>query len=1208
MANDIIARLRLSGQQFTADTKSTFSAFNKEAIGSAAQAKSAFQSSFAEIQNMARTALQMPRTATGGLDLNVGGMRAATAAAEEQAAALRSIAVAAERAAVSAGDNSTATRLYVAAAQAAAIEAEENARGLGQQSLALERLQAELNQTAGAAARFRTASNDNVVSLGQQRASAIQLGQQFQDFSVQVLSGQSAFVAFSQQAGQAGYAMSGLKGKAGEVGKFLTGPWGIAITVAVSALGVLGGKLLAAKDALDEVKLASDGLAQAQSALGGIFDLTTGKLKSQNEMLRINARLTAINLKSEALQQRESSEKVFSYGGRASIGAALVASATGQADLITAALNKGSPQYDLIRRLRAGAITGEAAIQQADKLDFSGLKVTKTEFLQAITDSASSKLKDEMASAITSSLDSGKLDPSLKREAKDKAKKPSTAGDIAALNAAGRIRDIRDGFNDIPPAVARANDAIAELDELIAKLRLKKPPGFERLIADAEAAKPVILDSINKPFDDYVKSQRESLQVAGLLARGRDVEADAMQDILRLERQMGPLTDDRRATVMRIAEQQERAARAIEDQRRVMGIYVQAAHDFQNTFEDFLFDLESRPGKAVKGLFGTILTDFRSLQNRLLSEKLFGGLDRQIQDMLSGRTGVQKGNDFLASQTRKAGGALGDFVTALTDATFALRSPSSSGGALGSSILSTGPLKVDLSDAMADVSADIADGLKKYGFGPETDTKEIVVNAPQTIAANDNLIGALHKNTDVAISAKDAYNLFGSHLGGEVSSLLKLSPKLTKAVSDLGGNLGTMMQGAATGQFVNSLASPLLGALGLKSSKTGAQIGGAIGSVVPIPGGEIIGSVLGSVVGGLFKKTKQASSTLSISDGQALALQATGRGSNEKAQANALAGSVASGLNQIADQLGAKLTGVASVSIGYRPGHKDPAYRVDTTGQGHLTGVQAFDTEQQAVQYAISDALKDGVLTGISQASRNILAAGKDLQTSIEKAVSIEQIPKLLQQRLDPIGFATDQVNEKYAKLIDTLKEGGASAEQFAQAQQLYNLEMADAKNSTASASQTLKDFIDSLKVGSNSPYSLRDQEGTAKAALQPFLDQIAAGQSIDQGKYQDAAQAFLDIERELYGSTDKFFAALDSVQAATTQAITAIDNAAPIVTPTTDPFAEATASATQQTANSTQTIAEILAQQSQLIAQQTQALNTLVSASGRASAGLRGF
>jgi molybdopterin-guanine dinucleotide biosynthesis protein A len=147
-------------------------------------------------------------------------------------------------------------------------------------------------------------------------------------------------------------------------------------------------------------------------------------------------------------------------------------------------------------------------------------------------------------------------------------------------------------------------------------------------------------------------------------------------------------------------------------------------------------------------------------------------------------------------------------------------------------------------------------------------------------------------------------------------------------------------------------------------------------------------------------------------------------------------------------------------------------------------------------------------------------------------------------------------------------------------------MQLAQVKNSTDSASQSLKDFTKSLKLGNDSPYSLRDQEATAQSALQPFLDQIAAGQSIDQAKYQDAAKAFLDVERQLFGSTQGYFDALDKIQSATNTAISAIDNAVPITPAVADPFTKATAAAVQTGNEMTQDTNALLQQVNQLLSQ----------------------
>ena len=148
----------------------------------------------------------------------------------------------------------------------------------------------------------------------------------------------------------------------------------------------------------------------------------------------------------------------------------------------------------------------------------------------------------------------------------------------------------------------------------------------------------------------------------------------------------------------------------------------------------------------------------------------------------------------------------------------------------------------------------------------------------------------------------------------------------------------------------------------------------------------------------------------------------------------------------------------------------------------------------------------------------------------------------------------------------------------MADAQKLYKLELAEAEKVTGGAKEALKDFLDSLNFGSSSPYSLRDQESQVLAKLQPMLDQIARGEGVDSEAYRQLASQYLDIERQIYGSTGQYFEQQNRIQAATAAEISRIDNATPIRT-IADPFAEATATNTAQANN-------LLADQNDLLRQ----------------------
>ncbi|KEQ52152.1 hypothetical protein [Sphingobium chlorophenolicum] len=405
----------------------------------------------------------------------------------------------------------------------------------------------------------------------------------------------------------------------------------------------------------------------------------------------------------------------------------------------------------------------------------------------------------------------------------------------------------------------------------------------------------------------------------------------------------------------------------------------------------------------------------------------------------------------------------------------------------------------------------------------------------------------------------------------QIQAAVQMSKSLGTTSQQL-GSLNKYLAGIGAGQAVSGLA----GAIGVRQSSTAALAGSVIGTAIGGPLGGAIGGLITGTIGGLFKKTKKGSVSLNIEDGQAAVGDAYGNSASYRRNAIALGGGVADQLNSIADALGVDLTGNASVSIGQRKAK----FVVDTTGHRRTkgSGTKSYDTEEEAIEAAVRDALQDGVLGPVSEASKRLLLSGQDLDKALQKAVAIESIPKALEARLDPVGYAIDQLNEKWADTIKALQEGGATVEQMTEAQQLYALELDDVKNNTVGAAQSLKDFLSAMNAGSASPLSLREQEETAKASLTTYLDKINRGDTIDQDAYQAAAQTFLDIERQMYGSTAKYFEAFDAIQAATSTAIASIDNATPIRT-SADPFIQDTATASKATASSASNIETLMRQ-----------------------------
>lgn len=468
------------------------------------------------------------------------------------------------------------------------------------------------------------------------------------------------------------------------------------------------------------------------------------------------------------------------------------------------------------------------------------------------------------------------------------------------------------------------------------------------------------------------------------------------------------------------------------------------------------------------------------------------------------------------------------------------------------------------------------------------------------------------------------------------------------AANDVWGQVTGSGAGAAGGA-AGFLQNPgfALGLGGLTTSLVGggqgSQLGGMIGSIggqalgsniaalgaFGGPIGAIVGALAGSVLPKLLSSPKRASVTVGGSGGS---LGITGRQGNSSARdatATEGAGSLIDAIFQIADQLGGSVDASrGSVSFGMR---KD-SFRVDPRGGGATkigNGAIDFGSDQEAaMRFAIGDLIKDGVITGISQASQNLIQKGGDLDKQIEKALLIEQIPKLLRERMDPLGAALDELYDKFKLVADAMKEGSASAEQVAEARQLWELEKADAIASIGAASQSLKDFLASLNAGSNSPLSLREQRAEAEAQLQPFLTQITAAESaraeadrlrasgasasdieraeaaartaagaINQDGFTQASQLLLSISRQGNASSSAYFSDFDRIRALTGQAAGFVDQASARPGNSLDPFA-------RETAQNTKDAAYILAELSAESRAQGETLRQIAAAFSGGSSG----
>ncbi|MGA1800188.1 hypothetical protein VH567_15565 [Sphingomonas sp. 4RDLI-65] len=232
---------------------------------------------------------------------------------------------------------------------------------------------------------------------GQQRQSYMMLGQQMQDFSVQVANGGSIATAFSQQIGQAAFAVQGMGGKLAAVGTFLTSGWGIAATVALTLFAPLVAKILEGGNALEKetkelkdnaekagvASRAKEAFSKTEVAARADIAALTEELNKQNASLRTNAEQLNIRAKQSlqtltasratltqelevARAARTAAMRSGSQGSEVNVGTASARIAELEARLKV--LNKSITEGEVdVQRTRVG-LAAEAAKRMADPI------------------------------------------------------------------------------------------------------------------------------------------------------------------------------------------------------------------------------------------------------------------------------------------------------------------------------------------------------------------------------------------------------------------------------------------------------------------------------------------------------------------------------------------------------------------------------------------------------------------------------------------------------------------------------------------------------------------------------------------------------------------------------------------------------------------------------------------------------------------------
>jgi hypothetical protein len=1163
-----------------------FQSFQSDAARAAQAAKREFEG----VRTALDAALSRGRTSGGSLDLGVDELRKAALAQAQVAAAAREVAEATKRAATANGGFDASLSRSTRAAFEYAAAQERSSREMLEQVAALEAVQRELNQTASATNAAAAAGLRSAKVSGQQRQGLQQLSFQLNDVATQFALGASATQIFAAQSGQIIQAVQTMTGGTSRLAAFLGGPWGLALTSAAIVTAPFVGRLFEAEKAAELAKTGADNLAAAQSVLGGVFDEVSGKLKTQNELLRLNARLTALNLRSEALAKGASAKATFTAAGQRSTGDRFFGGGVSDTAAARAGItprqsrgqNNAATVRALLEGVKAGRISADEALKRSERLDFTGTGATAEQFRQAIIDQAFSKDAARVAELIDQSLNSGSLAPELRRDRKTRTRSGRSAADKAAReaerlatfgeDAAEAIARLNERFDEQPRLVDAAAQATRQLDAIIRDLSERKPANFEALIADAEKAKGTVQSALVRPFEELRQESEQRLQVETLLAQGREDEAAALQEVIRLERQIGTVTAEQRAEVEAIVRAEAERTRYLRDQQRLFLAQLDVVDQVQRSLTDVL------SGRSAD-FFGDFRQALQDLQGQRLFEDIFGQAFRDIRDELQALSPQGKANAAFAAEVER---------TAAATAT------------VGDAALS---LAEQFDRAFGIVGAAANRSLATVGGAndnPPLPMNEIVVTArrqPEVRIARMSVMELANRlgasiGAGLGAQLEDVFGprfaevfgeiaggaIAGKVTGGNVGALFGGATKLLE--SGVLGNdnrisekFGKATEGAAIGSQVAAIGK----ALGIKGSTTGAQLGGALGSFIPIPGGNIIGAIAGNLLGGLLKKTPRASATIGGVGGGLGLSSVTGTSASLRDAANNLGGSVLEAVNRIAEQLGASLNaGAGSVSIGQRKGN----LRVDPAGRGVTklaSGAVDFgDDAEAAIAFAVRDLIQDGVITGLKASEQRLLRAGNDIEAALRDVLTFRDVFDRLKAIKDPIGAAIDAVTKEFDAYRDVFRRAGADAAELATLEELAGIERARAiQEATDRVAGSLKSLLDSLRFG-DSGLSLRDRQGNAQSRFDALAARVAAGDASAFDDFAEISQQLLDIERQLFGSTQAYFDRLNQVTALTERAISGQTNVASI-SPSAPAIANEAASINRALDNQTDTLASRL-------------------------------
>jgi len=1177
---------------------------------------------------------------------------------------------------------------------------------------ALQQANAAIHGVAEGARAGTTANHLMANSTRGLRQASVQAGQQLQDIAISIYSGQRASVVFAQQLPQLAFALTSLEGstnktlsKIGTFATFLSGPWGLAVGLAVGALGMLASEYFSAGEASDKAKNKSYDFAKALDvtklsaeqlvdAMKQLVEETERAIQSQDALVDSranNAKISEAQARSELARINAAlseANKANTFVGR-QIG---TAPAPGVIEALEA---KAKQLNDVISNAKVASVNAQIAQTQrnvAESLDETTAAQGRYNREVAKLIELRQKYEDVPLGGRQAGIDQAEFDNRYKAltRAYEAEKKllsqrkqnvKNVRGDLVDIGLPFSASKISSGYGarvaptkgastnhlGVDFAMAEGTPIRATMDGIVQfarnirgygnQLRLGLGAGTEQRFSHLskfnvdegqKVSKGDILGFVGKTGtatgshlhyevlvngkkvdptkrlfgvdSGYVEktgdaAERKAAQAAEAAQRlaefGRDarVQIEQMKSALaetppalqaaareteRLDDLAASIRDKLPAGATEMLAEIEKlkvAAQELADgpfrdmlksaaERAEIEKVLIEGGEFEAEVKRRVLDLERQQGALDEKRINTIRAIVLEERARArLIEKQEVARRRELDYLEQTQNNIRqttyellKGDGFKAIGNlfkRQFDLVVQQMADSITESLFGDAFRDAKDKAMGFDKVKEASLRVAASSNIAaDALNALADAAHNASgaMDPANDNEHDV--AKQVAEISDEIIVTARSMRE---TLKDTLNRIGKSLLGD------------KFFTKMQGLLKGGMEAVAYGQF----GSGILRSVGVKQSKTGASIGGLAGGVIGGPVGAIIGGIIGGTIGGLFKKTPKGNVVISNSG-------TTVSGSSKLSSGlQSLGSGVSDTLSSIAEQLGGTVGGY-SVSVRQK-------------GKKYYVNGQKFKDPEEAARAALLSAIQNGAVQGITQGAQNLLRAGQDVEKQLSKAVKFQNVFKELRSLKDPVGAAITELNNEFTSLISIFNEAGASAQEFADLEELYGLKRAEAiKSATEQMTGALKSLIDEMTIGDNG-LSLRDRLANARAAFNPLASDVQSGKKVDYDAFAEAARALLDVQRQLSGSGGDYFKTFNEILSLSQTALAGQQNVVSIASAAGSPFAGvSTAEAVYSP------IVGALNDQSQMMLVQLLSLNTtsqkLVDAMNAANANGTGF